>query len=819
MEISTNSERSRRSQCRQLDPLRLVLPLLLGLLPVVCVATPAGVNKIEFPIEVRVRNPEPAAEPRALVQGGFPFSEGMVHGPDSLQLVDATGARIPFQARPLGFWPDGTVKWAELTFILTDFQGGENRVLQLRASGPGSGKDEAAAAENPPTEVVFELTVPGSAHGFVVDMKEELYRGPLCVETRYSGSFADMREQTAAEMWITDFPSIRATRYRVSAKQLTNGGVWQGLRFSAPYSHLCIHREKELGARIAEGGNGRSVAVLFSGKAEPVDCGVGRTWEIWGFEDAGLFAGRPVRPRFSPEYLYETHAMGRFVVSSAPEWPRVFEESVHQVYALRDAEPRNFGWRSFGDFFDRRPNTGLAYMGYVSQEYDPATALLLGGFARTGDMAYSDKAEDLANGFRDMCVSPEGGIYQHRATIHAGEAYVIDIISEGLLRKLQEQASYKPTPEGVAASLHALYGEGLGDIRSGVVEIFGHAPGQRFEDKLAYVAKIFCGNLLDMAVDRVKEQYANVTPEEEAKLQKTFTVRWMFEIYAKDELIRQLGFDDVDKDLQPFFARYGGSWDDFPAFHVDIHPDSDKRHQGGHSLVEMLVRVYFLTGNECLRSTALAVARHQIDFVCPLAIRQNQISLKSQKYIHTRQLSWPLIGLVSLWELTEHRDPELHDRVKDMARQLAYQIAANPIDIHEGGIHAGVGMESLARYHEMTRDPRIEEYLVKWARYWAQTQWDPGRGFRYRRDKEGTGDAALTGLILYGLVYAHDCAPDPGLKERVLAAYHLIEGTGSGSYAKSCAMMYRSTPRALDYILPWLDEGKTTGKTGTINGK
>jgi hypothetical protein len=233
---------------------------------------------------------------------------------------------------------------------------------------------------------------------------------------------------------------------------------------------------------------------------------------------------------------------------------------------------------------------------------------------------------------------------------------------------------------------------------------------------------------------------------------------------------------------------------------VDIHPDPRKRHQGGHSLVEMMVRVYFLTGNELLRQTALEVGRHYVDFVCPIAVKQNQDWPKSNKEVHTRQLSWPLIGLAALWELTEHRDVGLHDDIRRTAQQVAHQLTENPVDVHQGGIHAGIGMESLALYHELTRDSKVADYLVKWARYWAQTQWEPGRGFRYIRDKEGSGDHTMTCLVLFGLAYAHALAPAPELETRILEAYRLIEDVGSGTYAKSFAMTYRSTPRAMDYI-------------------
>lgn len=51
------------------------------------------------------------------VTGGFPFAKGELH--DTAQIrVSAAGHPVSVQTRPLGFWPDGSVKWAELAFTI-----------------------------------------------------------------------------------------------------------------------------------------------------------------------------------------------------------------------------------------------------------------------------------------------------------------------------------------------------------------------------------------------------------------------------------------------------------------------------------------------------------------------------------------------------------------------------------------------------------------------------------------------------------------------------------------------------------------------------
>ncbi|HEY9250368.1 MAG TPA: hypothetical protein VIO38_14615 [Rariglobus sp.] len=58
----------------------------------------------------------PALEDRPMdVTGGYPFARGMLKDIGTIQ-VAVSGQPVPVQAKPLGFWPDGSVKWALLTF-------------------------------------------------------------------------------------------------------------------------------------------------------------------------------------------------------------------------------------------------------------------------------------------------------------------------------------------------------------------------------------------------------------------------------------------------------------------------------------------------------------------------------------------------------------------------------------------------------------------------------------------------------------------------------------------------------------------------------
>jgi len=49
------------------------------------------------------------------VTGGYPFPKGLVKDQDSIQ-VSVAGEKVHCQPRPIGYWPDGSLKWVLLTF-------------------------------------------------------------------------------------------------------------------------------------------------------------------------------------------------------------------------------------------------------------------------------------------------------------------------------------------------------------------------------------------------------------------------------------------------------------------------------------------------------------------------------------------------------------------------------------------------------------------------------------------------------------------------------------------------------------------------------
>lgn len=67
-------------------------------------------------IPLTIRNSSDGPYTSVPVTGGIPFATGMLGSSEHLRLLGPDGAEVPLQARTLGQWLDGSVKWALLDF-------------------------------------------------------------------------------------------------------------------------------------------------------------------------------------------------------------------------------------------------------------------------------------------------------------------------------------------------------------------------------------------------------------------------------------------------------------------------------------------------------------------------------------------------------------------------------------------------------------------------------------------------------------------------------------------------------------------------------
>lgn len=92
-------------------------------------------------VMLTVREPTGCDRADEPVTSGVPWPRGALAKTDGLALCDRRGRRLPLQARPIAFWPDGSVKWTLLTARL-DARGGADTAFRLEVRrGAGMASD------------------------------------------------------------------------------------------------------------------------------------------------------------------------------------------------------------------------------------------------------------------------------------------------------------------------------------------------------------------------------------------------------------------------------------------------------------------------------------------------------------------------------------------------------------------------------------------------------------------------------------------------------------------------------------------------------
>jgi len=142
---------------------------------------------------------------------GVPFPQGLLDQTSRLSLVDAEGAAVGLQARPTARWPDGSVQWALLDFLVKSAPAGEAEwrlVIGGEPERPAAPQPSAIAIE----ETVEALIVETGAARFHLDRRR---LGPIN-QVEIGGE--RLLDETLAVVALTDakgrvrFPRVERAR-------------------------------------------------------------------------------------------------------------------------------------------------------------------------------------------------------------------------------------------------------------------------------------------------------------------------------------------------------------------------------------------------------------------------------------------------------------------------------------------------------------------------------------------------------------------------------------------------------------------------------
>lgn len=536
-----------------------------------------------------------------------------------------------------------------------------------------------------------------------------------------------------------------------------------------------------------------------TGAALTADEGFGATREVW----LRIGPDRPADLAAAARQLEDPpvgHATGDWYARSRAlgglDFPRsgvdveleqLVVESIDGMFNRRGLMPeQHYGLAHFGDFFDREHSP--AYWGALQQEYDPGFVLLL-QFVRSGDPALFRRGLEMAWHYADADLSPYGGAFQHRATIHHVDSWIAGIFAESFRLECQGSGYYDGTMDSVWTWVYWTYGAGrLARFQGWIAQEERHgAAGQELEWRLYRMLGI---DYLDPIVAALPPS-SGATPFEYAAQ------------IALDPAAPARGYSDPVNDFVAFFDLYGGDWNDFPSFHTDVHPVPVRRHQGSHLLVQGMLLAHLLSGGEPrLREVILRVADHLVAELVPAEITQLEI-LRADPlaWLPTRIVAWPLLALASVSALTGGVPEEaaLHEQVMTSAAACATALIQATPERIESSIHCGMSLEALAEYCRLTGDLGVRNYVRDLARAWSLAHYDwQAHAFLPRRGQPGEADSGMTGLLIYGLAWSQSLEQDPEVVEVLADAWpHLPSKV---TYSKALAMVYRGALRSQRWV-------------------
>jgi hypothetical protein len=172
-----------------------------------------------------------AAEP---IRVGVPFAAGAFDGKAPLALVGRDGVTLPVQTRITDRWPDGSVRWLLVDFVLPLNAGapvewrGELRTVASAPTASASASPAAAASAMRVQLDARELN--GGQGAFVSDRATVEEDGPLRATARQTGHIGGLKHPLMVDARVTAFAGSPVMRFDITVRNPSAathpGGTW-----------------------------------------------------------------------------------------------------------------------------------------------------------------------------------------------------------------------------------------------------------------------------------------------------------------------------------------------------------------------------------------------------------------------------------------------------------------------------------------------------------------------------------------------------------------------------------------------------------------
>lgn len=215
-----------------------------------------------------------------------------------------------------------------------------------------------------------------------------------------------------------------------------------------------------------------------------------------------------------------------------------------------------------------------------------------------------------------------------------------------------------------------------------------------------------------------------------------------------------------------------------------------------HTWVEGHLDYHFLTGD-----------RRALEAAEMIADRYVRRGTRNYDFNNCRTPGWHLILTMAMYQATS--DPVYLNAAHIVVERVlerqtpdgGWQRQMMPGHCHDlprhrgnAGFMVGVLMSGLKYYHEVTKDARVAEAIVKAAHFVIDDMWiQEAHGFRYTSCPNTSPSPGLNSLIIEGIAYANMLQPDPKLKANLKE--QLEHFPGVSGFGKSFSQHTRSMPK------------------------
>ncbi len=391
-------------------------------------------NDSSVHVPLLVEAPIPVVSQPATV--GIPFPRGMLSDPSKLAIQNENGSSIPLQSKILARWPDQSVQWLLLEFVIRDLSSGEHAfVLHSLSTEPTTNEldlesckaaFEKLSIQSTASEPLEEITHTDFYPSSLVRIRWTIRNPKAASHPGGTWDLGDPASQHLKECGLRIIADLdEKPEIDIQEQSLQIQSEAQSLILAVP--RLRENGPGKLSVEKLDQSSGHEIRVNFVDEEMELQPGEQKTWEVWlSLKDVPLdFVQTPATVRTTPEWYRQCEL---FPQLPASDDERLFSLLQNVIEGERSFfEKRKIigdGWRNYGEVYadheEEFYDGPKPIISYYNNQYDVVYGLMLQYF-RTGDARWRQLCDELARHVMDIDIyhttedksAYNGGLFWH----------------------------------------------------------------------------------------------------------------------------------------------------------------------------------------------------------------------------------------------------------------------------------------------------------------------------------------------------------------------------------------------------------------------